>query len=97
MLNRLGDLRNLAERTSEKVNREEEQLVQCRTHVQLAQRYREQLQKWIEQSEEYLTKRLDQHGVLNLQQAKQFHEQHKVSIICFADVDRRRRRSLCFV
>lgn len=78
MVNRLDELKILAQRTSDKVNREEEQLVQCRTHVELAQRYRDQLQKWIEQSEEYLTKRLDQHGVLNLQQAKQFHDQHKV-------------------
>lgn len=77
VIDRLSQLRNLAESTSGKVNREEEQQVQCRTHVQSSERYIDQLQRWIEQSEEYLNKRLDQHGVLNLNEAKQLHEQHK--------------------
>ena len=76
--NRLSQLRSLAETTSGQVNREEEEQVQCRTHVQTSQRYIEQLQSWIEQSEEYLNKRLDQHGVLNLNEAKELHDKHKV-------------------
>ena len=43
-LNRLSQLRTLAETTSAKVNREEEQLAECRTHVQASQRYIHQLQ-----------------------------------------------------
>jgi septal ring factor EnvC (AmiA/AmiB activator) len=78
LFDRLSQLRSLAESTSGKVNREEEQQVQCRTHVQTSERHIEQLQRWIEQSEDYLNKRLDQHGVLNLNGAKELHEQHKV-------------------
>ncbi len=78
-LNRLTQLRTLAETTSGKVNREEEQLVECLTHVQASQRYIHQLQPWIEQAETYLTKRLDQTGALNLTEAKQLHDKHKVT------------------
>ncbi|UJR08743.1 hypothetical protein I4U23_013000 [Adineta vaga] len=76
-LNRLTRLRTLAESTSEKVNREEEQLAECRSHVQTSERYIQQLEPWIEQAENYLTKRLDQTGALNLTEAKQLHDKHK--------------------
>ncbi|CAF3725966.1 unnamed protein product [Adineta steineri] len=76
-LNRLAQLCTLADTTSTKVNREEEQLAECRTHVQAAQRYMDQLLPWIEQAENYLTKRLDQIGALNLGEAKQLHDKHK--------------------
>ena len=72
-------LRTLAESTSEKVNREEEQLAECRSHVQASERYIQQLEPWIEQAEDYLTKRLDQSGALNLTEAKQLHDKHKVT------------------
>ena len=70
-------MRSLAKNASSKVNREEEQQGQCRTHVQTSERHIEQLQRWIEQNEDYLNERLDQHGVLNLNEAKQLHKQHK--------------------
>ncbi|CAF1053347.1 unnamed protein product [Adineta ricciae] len=76
-LNRLTRLRTLAESTSEKVNREEEQLAECRSHVQASERYIQQLEPWIEQAEDYLTKRLDKSGALNLTEAKQLHDKHK--------------------
>ena len=78
VLNRLTQLRTLAETTSGKVNREEEQVAECRTHVQASQRYIQQLQPWIEQGENYLTKRLDQLGALNLTEAKHLYDKHKV-------------------
>ncbi|CAF1501042.1 unnamed protein product, partial [Rotaria sordida] len=77
VLNRLTQLRILAETTSGKVNQEEEQVVECRTHVQTSQRYIQQLQPWIDQAENYLTKRLDQIGALNLTEAKQLYDKHK--------------------
>ncbi|CAF3934598.1 unnamed protein product, partial [Rotaria sordida] len=77
VLNRLTQLRILAETTSGKVNHEEEQVVECRTHVQTSQRYIQQLQPWIDQAENYLTKRLDQIGALNLTEAKQLYDKHK--------------------
>jgi hypothetical protein len=78
VLNRLTQLDLLAEATSGKVNREEEFVAECRTHVQTSQRYIQQLQPWIEQAEIYLTKRLDQSGALNLTEAKQLYDRHKV-------------------
>lgn len=78
MLNRLTQLDALADATSSKVNREEEQVVECRTHVQIAERYLDQFQPWIEQAEIYLTKRLDQTGALNLSEAKHLYDKHKV-------------------
>lgn len=69
----------LADATSSKVNREEEQVMECRTHVQIAQRYLDQFQPWIEQAEIYLTKRLDQTGALNLTEAKYLYDKHKVN------------------
>ncbi len=78
VLNRLTQLHALAETTSGKVNREEEYVAECRTHVQTSQRYIYQLQPWIEQAENYLTKRIDQIGALNLTEAKQLYDKHKV-------------------
>jgi len=78
VLNRLTQLRTLAETTSNKVNREEEQVADCRTHVQTSQRYIQQLQPWIEQGENYLNKRVDQTGASNLNDAKQLLDKHKV-------------------
>ncbi|CAF5124874.1 unnamed protein product, partial [Rotaria sp. Silwood1] len=77
VLNRLNQLRASAETTSNKVNREEEQVVQCRTHVQTIQRYIQQLQPWIEQTEQYLNKRFGQTGALNTNDAKQLLDKHK--------------------
>ena len=68
----------LAEATSGKVNREEEYVAERRTHVQTSQRFIQQLAPWIDQAEIYLTKRLDQMGALNLTEAKQLHDRHKV-------------------
>jgi hypothetical protein len=78
VLNRLIQLNALAEATSGKVNREEEYVAERRTHVQTSQRYIQQLSPWIEQAEIYLTKRLDQIGALNLTEAKQLYDRHKV-------------------
>lgn len=77
-LNRLNQLRALAETTSTKLNREEEQVAQSRTHVQTSQRYIQQLQPWIEQAELYINKRFEQTGASNLSDAKQLVEKHKV-------------------
>ncbi|CAF4079785.1 unnamed protein product, partial [Rotaria sp. Silwood2] len=77
VLNRLNQLRALAETTSNKVNREEEQVAQSRTHVQTSQRYIQQLQPWIEQTEYYLNKRFNQTGALNTNDAKQLLDKHK--------------------
>ncbi|CAM4782634.1 unnamed protein product, partial [Rotaria magnacalcarata] len=76
-LARLNQLRALAETTSNKINREEEQVVQSRTHVQTSQRYIQQLQPWIEQTESYLNNRFEQAGALNLNDAKQLLDRHK--------------------
>lgn len=81
VLNRLAQLRSLADATSGKVNREEEQVAECRTHVQVAYRYIQQLQPWIDQAESYLLKRFDQMGALNLTDARQLFDQHKVKQI----------------
>lgn len=78
VLNRLNQLRSLAETISTKVNREEEQVTQCRTHVQASQRYIQQLQPWIEQTEHYLKRRFDHQGASNLNDAKQLLDKHKV-------------------
>ena len=75
---RLVQLRALSASTSHKVNLEEEHVAQSRIHVEVSQRYIEQLQTWIEQAEDYLRQRLDQHGVLNLNEAKDFYDKHKV-------------------
>ncbi len=80
VLNRLTQLQALAETTSGKVNREEEHVAELRTHVQTSSRYLQQLQPWIEQAENYLTKRLDQIGALNLTEAKHLYDKHKVQI-----------------
>ncbi|CAM2712242.1 unnamed protein product [Rotaria socialis] len=76
-LSRLAQLRALAEAASGKVNREEEQVAECRTHVQTTHRYIQQFQPWVDSAEYYLTKRLDQSGALNLTEAKQLHDKHK--------------------
>ncbi len=78
MLSRLTQLNVLAEATSGKVNREEEYVAERRTHVQTSQRFIQQLAPWIDQAEIYLTKRLDQMGALNLTEAKQLYDRHKV-------------------
>ncbi len=78
VLNRLNQLRALAETTSSKIYREEEFVTECRTHVQTSQRYIQQLQPWIEQAEIYLNKRFEQIGALNLNDAKQLPDKHKV-------------------
>jgi hypothetical protein len=78
VLSRLTQLNVLAEATSGKVNREEEYVAERRTHVQTSQRFIQQLAPWIDQAEIYLTKRLDQMGALNLTEAKQLYDRHKV-------------------
>ena len=78
VLNRLNQLRMLAETTSNKVNREEEQVVEYQTHVQTSQRYIQQLQPWIEQGENYLNKCFNQIGASNLNHAKHLLDKHKV-------------------
>jgi hypothetical protein len=78
VLNRLNQLREFAEKISKKVNREEEQVVDCRAHVQASQRYIQQLQPWIEQGEIYLKKRFDHIGAANVNDAKQLLDKHKV-------------------
>ena len=80
VLNRLHQLRSFAETTSTKFNRQEEQVAECRTHVQASERFIHQLQPWIEQGENYLQKRLQQTGVANLGEAKQLLDRHKVSL-----------------
>jgi hypothetical protein len=77
-INRLNQLRILAETTSNRVNREEKQVGEFRTHVQTLQRYIQQLQPWIEQGENYLNKRYDQTGASNVNDAKQLLDKHKV-------------------
>ncbi len=77
-MNRLNQLRTFAETTSNKIIRQEEQVVESRTHVQTSQRYIQQLQPWIEQGENYLQKRFDQTGASSLNDAKQLLEKHKV-------------------
>ena len=74
----MSQLRTLAETTSTKVNREEEQVTECRTYVQASQRYIQQLQPWIEQGESYVRKRFDQAGASNINDAKQLFDKHKV-------------------
>ena len=76
-------MRTLAETISSKVNREEEQVAECRTHVQASERYIEQLQPWIEQAEYYLNKRSEQTGASNLNDAKQLLDKHKVRVEIF--------------
>lgn len=106
VLGHLSQLNALAESTSGKVNREEEHVVRCRTHVQTTQRFIEQLQPWIEQAENYLSKRLDQNGALNLVEAKQLYEKHKVNFVqntpfilidCFLGFSRRTSSNVAYL
>ena len=78
VLNRLAQLRSLADATSGKVNREEEQVAECRTHVQVAYRHIQQLQPWLDHAEAYLSKRYDYMGAFNLSDARQLYDQQKV-------------------
>jgi hypothetical protein len=78
VLHRLNQLRTFAETTSIKINREEFQIAECQTHVQTSQHYIDQLQPWIEQGENYLNKHFDQTGALNIHDAKQLLDKHKV-------------------
>jgi hypothetical protein len=74
-------LRALAETTSNKIYREEEQVTECRTHVQTSQRYIQQLQPWIEHAESYLNKRFEHLGASNVNDAKQLPDKHKVKLL----------------
>lgn len=78
MINRLNELRVLAETTSAKVNREEEKLVRNRNHLDNARCFIEQISKWVENGENYLIQIEAETGVLNLTEAKQVHDKHKV-------------------
>lgn len=83
VLNRLSQLRTFAETTSNNINRGEMQLSEYRAHMQISQRYLEQLQPWIEQTEIYLKKCFDQIGCSNIHEAKQFLDKHRVNQVFF--------------
>jgi DNA repair exonuclease SbcCD ATPase subunit len=78
VLTRLNQLQTNVDTVRSSIHRQEEQIVKCLTHVQIAQGYIEQLQPWIERSEHYIQQRLQQTGVANVNEAKQLVDQHKV-------------------
>lgn len=78
LLERLNQLKQFAEQTKSKTHREEENLSECRRHVQMAEKYIEQLQPWLDLSETYLQRRIQQNGVANFNEAKQIFDRHKV-------------------
>lgn len=81
VLNRINKLKADADSTSNKILREEENLAECRTHVQAARRFIDQLEPWLEKAEIYLEKRFQQTGVANCLEAKNFFEKHRVNIV----------------
>lgn len=83
VLTRLKELRINAETTTSKVNRQEKNVDECRTHVEASRQYIEQIEPWLNQGETYLQRRLQQTGVANLNEAKQIFDQHKVNFFRF--------------